>query len=65
MKIKDLPPDKSLAGVKFIYPGDGKTYYWHGHWFKGVWGKLEPTDTRVYPLRIENLNECLEWEVVP
>lgn len=24
MKIKDLPPNKGLGGVRFRYPGDGK-----------------------------------------
>lgn len=66
MKIKDLPQDKSLADVRFIYPGDGKTYVWTGQWNKGVWGRLDgdPSKNRIHPLFVEDLKEALEWEVV-
>lgn len=65
MKIKDLPLDKSLKGVRFIYPGDGEKYYWASQWSKGVWGKLHPDEERVFPLFVEDIQEALKWEVVP
>ena len=67
MKIKDLPQDGSLANVKFVYPGDGKTYVWTGQWCKGIWGRLpdDPARNRIYPLSVDDLKEALEWEVVP
>jgi hypothetical protein len=63
-RIKDLPPEESLTGVRFIYPGDGKKYYWSSQWQKGVWGKLKMEDSRVWPLFCEYLKETLEWRVV-
>jgi len=64
MKIKDLPEDISLDGVRFIYPGDGKRYYWASQWNKGVWGKVNKGDSRMWPLFVNDLMLALEWEVV-
>jgi len=64
MKIKDLQKNTTMGGIRFIYPGDGKEYYWHSQWAKGVWGKLKLTDERIYPLFVEDLKEALEWEAV-
>lgn len=64
MKIKDLPKDRGLGGVQFIFPGDGQKYFWHSQWAKGVWGKKTPDDNGVFPLHVEDLREALEWEVV-
>ena len=64
MKIKDLPENRSLEGVKFIYPGDGEEYYWRSQWFNGVWGRKDPDGARMFPLHVDDLKECLEWEVV-
>ena len=64
MRIKDLPDDTNLSHVQFIFPGDGKKYYWYSQWNKGVWGKKAPKDSRMYPLCVEDLKEALEWEVV-
>lgn len=63
-KIKDLPENVGLGGVKFRYPGDGKVYYWASQWQKGVWGKKDLNSTQIFPLQVEELKECLEWEVV-
>jgi hypothetical protein len=65
MKIKDLPQDIPLTGVRFIYPNDGKSYYWFSQWRKGVWGKKNPHDKEVIPLFVYNLEDALEWEVAP
>ena len=64
MKIKDLPGDKSLENVKFVYPGDGETYYWASQWNAGVWARKELHDKRIYPLFVGDTAEALEWEVV-
>jgi hypothetical protein len=65
MKIKDLPLGQSLQGVRFRYPGDGQLYYWASQWSKGVWGKKRPEDTQVHPLACDNIQDALNWEVVP
>lgn len=65
MKIKDLPKDKSLLGIRFTYPGYGKAYYWHSQWPKGVWGKRKPSDSQVFPLFCDNLEQALDWVIVP
>jgi hypothetical protein len=64
MKIKDLPEDADLGGIKFIYPVDGKTYIWSSQWERGVWGKKSLDSQQVFPLFCENLTDALEWEVV-
>lgn len=63
-RIKDLPPQSSLAFVRFRYPGDGQIYYWASQWEKGVWGKKDPCSPRLFPLHCGDLKEALEWEVV-
>lgn len=65
MKIKDLPPNQGLGGVRFRYPGDGKAYYWHSQWQKGVWGKKNMSDDQVFPLFCDDLMDAMEWEVLP
>lgn len=63
--IGDLSDDGSLLGVRFIYPGDGKAYYWYSQWVKGVWGKKDMEDGRVYPLHVVDLQETLTWKLAP
>jgi len=63
MKIKDLPQYVSLEGIRFIYPKDGKPYYWFGQWQKGVWGKTNMASSEILPLFVNDLMEALEWEV--
>jgi hypothetical protein len=65
IRIKDLPPTQGLGGVRFRYPGDGQAYYWSSQWQKGVWGKKNMGSERVFPLCCEDLQEALEWEIVP
>lgn len=65
MKIKDLPENISLEGTRFIYPPDGKPYYWSSQWDKGVWGKTSLSDNQIHPLFVDDLREALEWEVAP
>jgi hypothetical protein len=63
MKIKDLPQDINLIGIRFIYPSDGKPYYWFSQWQRGVWGKKKMDTGEVFPLLVNNPEEALEWEV--
>ena len=73
MKIKDLPRDKNLGGIKVIVP-DGhpeyefKTGYWVSQWGypdgkAGVWLKKDLSDRRIYPVFLDKLEEILEWEI--
>lgn len=62
-RIKDLPPDQSLGGVRFIYPGDGKAYYWASQWSRGVWGQKNLKDSQRFPLFCNNLEEAMEWKL--
>ncbi len=62
--IADLPSDKDLGGVAFIYPGDGKKYYWRSQWEKGVWAAKEPNGAQVFPLFVEDLKEVLSWVLI-
>lgn len=63
-RIKDLPADTSLGGVRFVYPKDGKKYYWVSQWQKGVWGKRSMASTELIPLFVDDLKEAMEWRVV-
>lgn len=60
-KIKDLDGEVSLGGMKVITPG-GKVGFWKSQWQKGVWLSDGETN-RVYPQFVNDLSECLEWEI--
>ena len=75
MKIKDLPEDERLRGVKVRIPHAdrlqeyagiqaGAEVYIESLWAKGVWVKKSQGDTRIYPVFVKDLQEVLEWEVV-
>jgi len=61
MKLKDLK-NKPLSGVKVKTP-KGVIGYWKSQWEKGVWLTQKPTSTKVYPQFVDDLRDCLEWEV--
>ena len=63
MKIKDLPKDSSLAGVKFKAP-NGIIGIWCSQWQKGIWYKKDIHDTQVFPLLVDSLEEALEFDVL-
>ncbi len=63
MKIKELPQGSTLNNVRFIYPGDGKAYYWTSQWQKGIWGKKDLNSGQIFPLFVENIQDALEWEI--
>lgn len=60
MKLKDLN-NQSLGGIKVKTP-NGVVGYWKSQWNKGVWLSDGET-TRVYPQFVNDLRECLEWEI--
>lgn len=62
MKVKDLPSSSNMGEVK-VKTLEGKVGYWKSQWEKGVWLSDGKTG-RMYPQFLENLKECLEWEVV-
>lgn len=69
MKIKELPKDKLLTGVRFRHPQTGETCIWVSQWGypdgkAGVWYKTAESDTRVNPLLLDNLKEALEFEIM-
>lgn len=69
MKIKDLPLDIDLRGVKFHDPKTKTTGCWYSQWGypdgkAGIWWKKNMEDTQVFPLFLDNLEEALEFDVV-
>ncbi len=62
--IKDLPEGfGGLSQIKIKAP-DGTIGWWVSQWNKGVWVRKEKGDNQVHPVFVENLEECLEWEIV-
>jgi hypothetical protein len=63
MKIKDLPSDTQLGGVK-VKTSNGTVGYWRSQWDKGVWLTESKGGSRIYPIFVNSLEECKEWEVL-
>ncbi len=71
MKIKDLPKDKNLKGVRFKHPKTGEVCIWYSQWGypdgkAGVWYK-KPEDKnsdKIYPLCLDSLEEAFEFKVL-
>jgi hypothetical protein len=63
MKIKDLPKDKNLGGIK-VKTTEGRIGYWKSQWRKGVWLTDTPNDTHIHPVFLDDLKDVLEWEVL-
>jgi len=69
LKIKDLPENASLGGVKFHDPTTGTTGYWFSQWGypngkAGVWWKPDMNSGAIFPLFLDNLEQTLEWDVL-
>lgn len=67
IKIKDLPKDGNLRGIKFHDPKTGTTGYWYSQWGypdgkAGVWYKTDMKSTQIFPLFLDDLKEALEFE---
>ena len=63
-RIKDLPEDMDLRGVRFRHHQTGETVIWHSQWAGGVWYKVVESLETVHPLFLDNINDALEFEVV-
>lgn len=62
--IADLPKDfGGLNQIKVRTP-DGMEGWWVSQWTKGVWIRKEKGDNQVYPIFVEDLDECFGWEIV-
>lgn len=63
--VADLPKGTMMGTVKVKTPGpEGITGWWVSQWDKGVWIRKEKGETRIHPVFVENLKECMDWEVV-
>jgi len=68
-KIKDLPKDINLRGVKFHDPKTGTTGYWYSQWGyldgkAGIWWKKDMQSSGTVPLFLDDLKEALEFIVL-
>lgn len=59
MKLKNHKGN--LGGLKVKTP-KGVVGYWRSQWEKGVWLGDGKSD-RIYPQFVDNLKDCLEWDV--
>jgi len=63
MTVNDLPKGTQMGDVRIKTP-EGIVGWWVSQWQKGVWIRKERSDTRVHPVFVDDLKECLNWEVV-
>lgn len=68
-RIKDLPPNISLRGVKFCDPKTGTTGFWYSQWGypdgkAGIWWKKDMKSTEIFPLFLDDLKEALNFKVM-
>ena len=61
MKIKNLKDNPNMRGIK-VKTLSGVIGYWKSQWEKGVWLSDNKT-TQIYPQLIDDLRDCLEWEI--
>lgn len=76
MKISELPPNENLMGKLIKIPLTGKANphrlkqaYWFSQWGyedgkAGIWFKKDMTEGRLYPVFLDKLKDCLDWEVL-
>ena len=63
MKLCDLAKYENLKGKK-VKTTDGQVGYWVSQWEAGVWlSKTEDGNGRIYPIFVNSLKECLNWEL--
>ena len=60
--LKDVKTHSSLSGVKVKTP-KGVIGYWKSQWAKGVWITEKIGDSRQYPQFVDELRDCLDWEI--
>ena len=73
MKIKDLPKNTNMGSIKVRVPAnidcEVREGFWHSQWGypegkAGVWLKSDINSSRIYPVCIDSLEQCLEWDVL-
>lgn len=62
--IAELPKDFGGFDKIKVKSPCGTTGWWVSQWQKGVWLRKEKGDTRVHPVFVEDLKECLNWKIV-
>lgn len=67
MKVKDLPKETNMGGLKVRTP-EGEEGWWESQWPKGVWlSKVlpgTPGPRQVHPIFVTDLRECMEWDII-
>ena len=76
MKISELPSTENLQDklIKIPLKGEANPHklkqgYWASQWGypdgkAGIWFKKSLSGTRLYPVFLEQLKDCLEWDVI-
>ena len=64
MKIKNLPRNTQLRGIKFKHPDTEKTCVWWSSWNRGVWYKNHENDLELHIIEVNDIKDALEFEVV-
>lgn len=72
MKIKDLPKNTELGGMKIkipkkyedTYQGIKGEMFIFSSWQKGVWLKKKMDADRIYPMQLDKLKDLLEFTIV-
>jgi hypothetical protein len=72
MKLKDIPKDADLVGLKIKIPKKIQTKFGlpkkemfiYSGWCKGLWLKATMEDGRIYPMTFETYKDLEEFEVI-
>jgi len=68
-RIKDLPANASLYGVKFKHPETGKVCIWASQWDyspngeAGIFYKKVGNKNQLFTIQLKNLQEALEFKL--
>lgn len=67
-RIKDLPSETSLDGVKFKHPETGEVCLWASQWGypegeAGVFYKKVGNPSQLFMIQLKNIQEALEFEL--
>ena len=70
-RLKDLPKDKQLVGLKIKIPKDKRTLtdysdkmYIYSGWNKGLWLKKKMEDQRIFPYFFESFDDIKDLEII-
>lgn len=62
--ICDLKETRILMNQVKVKTLTGSEGWWVSQWTKGVWLRKEIGDSRVFPVFVDDLEECYKWEVL-